>query len=653
MKPGPALILLLGTWLGAASAGEDPWPPPLSWAKLPTKGSSGLTYESACAWDPRSGRLVMFGGHGSAYAGAERNDTWLFDPGTLSWLQAGPADRPPGACCTRDLVFDEAQGVTVYFGGCMYFHGWQWKGGRIRGGAPPWIYDAVEETWIPMKPSGAAPARVAYAGMAYDRDDQVVVKFGGGGCKVDDEGSTWVYDGFANTWTEMNPRSSPKSGRLPAMTYDEKHHVTLLFGANDGKSNDLWAYDIRKDAWTNRRAADPPPAGEMGNVNWGGPVDYGIFVYDRRTEAPVLFRPQAGLMGTRSYDWERNSWRKLKTIHPPPGAALTQGAYLPDRGITLLVNGGTPDGRNYLNGTWAFAHEAPPAPELMEPPTDLAVTSTRSQADLTWKAGASAEAGRYAVYRGMGARPWEVTYEKIAETDATSFSDVHVKRRGTAFYMVRAVGAMGAESRDSIKVRTQPRAPREPRAGVLPGNRIEIEWDAGPEPDIAGYNVYRGRGRPGAVGGILSDGKAEGFARVNHSLVEGTSFVDETASPEGLAYLVRAVNQRGIESGPSPWTLTIPPEVTGISVRAEGGSVALTWRPARGKGIRGYNVYRLDAAHAETATKLNTEPVPEPRYVDLSKKDTSPCRYYVVAVDARGVEGIASFGAWAFDNGRE
>jgi hypothetical protein len=51
--------------------------------------------------------------------------------------------------------------------------------------------------------------------------------------------------------------------------------------------------------------------------------------------------------------------------------------------------------------------------------------------------------------------------------------------------------------------------------------------------------------------------------------------------------------------------------------------------------------------------KLTPEPVARPWFADATKKDRSPCVYYVAAVDARGIEGIMSFGVWAFGTGSE
>lgn len=645
-----ASALLAASLAAAAAHAADR--APLSWKKLDTLGASGLTFESACSYDEGVGLLVMFGGHGWAYSGVERNDTWLFDPATSIWRAADPANRPVGACNTRDLVYDAARGVSVYYGGCMYYHGWQLRAEKIRGGAPPWVYDAARDTWIAMKPTGDTPPRTAYTGMAYDSHDQVVVKFGGGGCNAFDDGKTWIYDGHANTWTRRSPARHPGSGRLPSMTYDEKHRLVLLFGAGDGMSNELWAYDIRKDEWRVLEAADPPPAGQMVDINWGGPVDYGLFVYDRRLEMPILFRPRHGVLGAWAYDFEAKAWKRLYTRNSPPGAGLIQGAYVRADNATILVNGGTPGHTDsFLDGTWSFAHPLARARETLPAPAGVRLALKRDSAELAWLPVESEGVEGYSIYRGTGERPWEVPYEKIGESAKPRFEDTSVPAAGTVYYYVTARGGGGVEGAESMKVRTQPAAPAEPWVSAPAGGGIEIAWEKSASPGVEGYNVYRGKGRPGTVGEVPVDGEAGAFVRVNDRLVRAARFEDHVPFSESLAYLIRAVNARGEESGPSPWSLAIPAEVQGVRAgRNEAGGIIVRWRPNRERSLAGYNVYRMDAVDQRDIEPLNDRPVLGTSFVDATKTDERACRYYVAAVDERGIEGLMSYGAWAFDD---
>src|SRR5262249_60160014 len=60
------------------------------------------------------------------------------------------------------------------------------------------------------------------------------------------------------------------------------------------------------------------------------------------------------------------------------------------------------------------------------------------------------------------------------------------------------------------------------------------------------------------------------------------------------AYIVRAVNRLGVESEPSPYTLTIPSEPTSVFNREKGAMAELKWAANPEKGIAGYHVYKLE-----------------------------------------------------------
>ena len=94
---------------------------------------------------------------------------------------------------------------------------------------------------------------------------------------------------------------------------------------------------------------------------------------------------------------------------------------------------------------------------------------------------------------------------------------------------------VGNESNASItiKVDTHP-----PAAPVLQGtleNRAEaaLQWTAASEPDLAGYNLYRGT------------------EKLNGPLLSQVSYRDLNLKEGTYSYVVKAVDLAGNESGPS------------------------------------------------------------------------------------------------------
>jgi hypothetical protein len=117
------------------------------------------------------------------------------------------------------------------------------------------------------------------------------------------------------------------------------------------------------------------------------------------------------------------------------------------------------------------------------------------------------------------------------------------------------------------------------------------------------------------------------------------------------AYRVRAVNALGVESGPSPYFLTIPSAVQWVFAKEDGEQCHLKWAANPERGVKGYRVYRMEGPKVngpgQPVTRLTAEPVTEARYTDAkASKDTK--RYWVVAVDALGQEGIPSAPAWHY-----
>jgi hypothetical protein len=238
----------------------------------------------------------------------------------------------------------------------------------------------------------------------------------------------------------------------------------------------------------------------------------------------------------------------------------------------------------------------------------------------------------------------------------------------TAFYTVRAVAKDGTPSADSNRARTAPRVLLKPVVSVLSRNKIEIDWNKHPASDVAGYNLYRGlvtvrtvtKGEPKPWRDndppytepvVVEVTNITGITRLNDSLLTGTQFTDhvnlDRPGPEAkdykyavYAYIVRAVNRLGVESGPSPYALTIPSEPTNVLNRERGNWAELKWEANPEKGIAGYHVYKLEGTW--NIARLTKEPLAKTDF----RHQSGATRYWVVAVDALGQEGLPSSPVW-------
>jgi hypothetical protein len=143
-----------------------------------------------------------------------------------------------------------------------------------------------------------------------------------------------------------------------------------------------------------------------------------------------------------------------------------------------------------------------------------------------------------------------------------AYLDSQMEWGKTYIYTVRTVAQYGAdavESADSRSVQVTPKdvfppaSPHDvvavyvPAAGASPA-AVELSWAISPEPDVAGYHVYRqGEGEEKAV-------------RVNPVLLPTPAFRDiSVVSGARYTYAISAVDRSGNESQPSaPVHVTIP-----------------------------------------------------------------------------------------------
>jgi hypothetical protein len=112
------------------------------------------------------------------------------------------------------------------------------------------------------------------------------------------------------------------------------------------------------------------------------------------------------------------------------------------------------------------------------------------------------------------------------------------------------------------------------------------------------------------------------------------------------AYRIRAVDDAGDTSGPSPAFFTIPSSPEQLFSREDDTTCRLKWAASAEQGIAGYRVYRMDGRwNKDPVSRLTPEPISETTFADESAGDATR-RYYVVAVDALGQEGFPSSPVW-------
>ncbi|HET7842242.1 MAG TPA: hypothetical protein VFM21_11575, partial [Terriglobia bacterium] len=190
--------------------------------------------------------------------------------------------------------------------------------------------------------------------------------------------------------------------------------------------------------------------------------------------------------------------------------------------------------------------------DVSEPVADLQARATQNAVELNWLpiqkgltgAFPPAFAG-YRVYRSDSGKP--DSFAILAEPPSPSYSDAAFEFDHSYYYIVMALfksGSTVAVSGGSKTVEITPHDTFPPTVpsdvtGIYTAGAIEIVWTPSPEPDLAGYNVYRR-----SVGGVET--------KVNGLLVRTPVFRDQSVQA-GQVYFYRAtaLDQAGNESARS------------------------------------------------------------------------------------------------------
>ena len=141
-----------------------------TWTNVTGTKSPSAREGSAMAYDPRSGKEVLYGGITTDWPYVS-NETWLYDVKTRQWTNATLAD-PPLVAGLASMAYDAAIDRMLLFGG---------PNDDI------WSYDVANNTWIHLELVDQAPNAYPY-GLVYDPKLDRVVTYGGVASDL-----TWSY----------------------------------------------------------------------------------------------------------------------------------------------------------------------------------------------------------------------------------------------------------------------------------------------------------------------------------------------------------------------------------------------------------------------------------------------------------------------------
>ena len=637
----------------------------------------GFHYEGSGDYDPFLQRWIHHAGHDGIPQGFH---TCTFDLATGRWEQHWPANSPPGVCCVDGSnCFDLANRRLVRFPGGMLGHGYHWSRGERLKDSAVWLYDEANNEWTNMRPPPYKEpekySRVAIGGLnssaTYDPDHEVVWSFGGqssGGGKD----TLWAYDAYANRLSLVRGENPPPLRDGHGIAYDSRNQRLVVFGGQYTTDERTWLFDPATNKWEGLKLEPHPPTHKVTK-------DYSSIprlAYDR-SNGIVLCVAWLGETGheTWALNVAKQEWKKLSPETEPDGSKSRSRnlGYDAARNLFILE---TSNARGNSPEIWTYRYQDKPAEqdELPLPPSELKLEPhDASRVKLSWKASPTAGVTQYQVIRGEGGSGWDTIHGVLDTVSGTSWiAPAPELATKTYYFAVRSLAPEGKRFGErSDRVRTEPRVSAAPAVLVRGPDQVEIRWNS-PEPtDIVGYNLYRGvvhvkairEGKPGAWSDndpkydapqVVQVRDITNLTKLHEKPLTETSFSDKIdlrqKGPEAgdygfavYAYLLRAVNRVGRESGPSPYALTIPSEPLAVMCRENGDDAELRWNPPVEGKAAGYHVYRLEGTWG--IVRVTDKPIREATFRHAAGKGKTG-RYWVVAIDAIGQEGQPSSPAW-------
>jgi hypothetical protein len=210
----------------------------------------------------------------------------------------------------------------------------------------------LAQEWRNVTPlDGPAPAPRSKGAAIYDPVAHRMVVFGG----TNSSGvlnDIWALDLRANRWTDLTPDTdapTPAPRLTPTTIYDaERHRMLMWSGEGTRFFNDIWAFDLAVNTWTELTPADPKPSPRYGAVSALDPQSMHMAVFAGFTDA--------GRFGdTWRYDLESNAWTQI-FVDEGPGRRCLHSASYDQAGRRMIIYGGQRSGA--LGDIWAFDFQA-------------------------------------------------------------------------------------------------------------------------------------------------------------------------------------------------------------------------------------------------------------------------------------------------------
>ncbi|MCI4372156.1 MAG: hypothetical protein L3K02_00710 [Thermoplasmata archaeon] len=332
---GYAILLLGNTQLSYAGLEESwtfqngGWSPLGQNSTAPPAGPANMVYDSA-------DKEIVLVTQGYFLASSPLEETWIYANST--WTELNETVAPPSRA-SPTLVYDDADGYVLYFGGTFKTDTWTFQSGL----------------WTQLFPAHH-PAPALAGSAVFDSRDGYVLYF--------DSSSTWIWS--AGDWTNLNITFQPDlSASLlgpDTMVYDAADGYVLLSHATNQTCPILGIYCLGTwtfsgGQWTNlsnESTTLPPPL--LGSSE----------VYDSEDQSVLLFGGSCivstvgcqSVFSNETWSFHGGNWSLVSLNQSPSPRSYASVADDPSTGYVLLFGGLGPSSDMTtlpIADTWSFS----------------------------------------------------------------------------------------------------------------------------------------------------------------------------------------------------------------------------------------------------------------------------------------------------------
>jgi hypothetical protein len=269
---------------------------------------------------------------------------------TAIWTKLFTPGDMPAARSYHAMAYDPTTDRTILFGGSN-------RNGKFD---DTWAFDLASKSWTKLATGGGPSAR-DYTQMVYEPTGGSIVLFGGSDAS-EDRNDLWAFDVEANTWTELKPSGIlPQAREGHGMVYEPNTDRVLVFGGLNNDSgellNDLWAYDLATNTWTLLNPSGSLPAGrELASIAYC-PGSQLVLLFGGLAlgaDAGAGAGADADLGDLWAYDPVADTWTQIRPAGATPTSRQGHAAVAASALGGLLMFGGL-HGENGLDDTWLFS----------------------------------------------------------------------------------------------------------------------------------------------------------------------------------------------------------------------------------------------------------------------------------------------------------